>query len=401
MKISNTTRAIKRLWQFGVGAAAMLTSFAAVNVSGAALAADSEDAAMTETINGTVRPLMQEYHIPGMSVALTVGGKSHFYNYGVTSTKDKKPVTSETLFEIGSVSKTFTATLASYAQVKGNLSLSDVVTKHLPALSGSSFDHVSLINLGTYTAGGLPLQVPDTIGDTEQLMAYFKKWHPTYQPGTHRSYSNPSIALLGLCAAQSMKTPFDQAIEKKLFPALGLTRSYINIPSERMGDYAQGYTQAGAPARMKLGAVSSEAYGIKSCSSDMIRFVQSNMQAVPISPELQRVVDGTHTGYFKVEPFIQDLVWEQYQYPVEEKQLLAGNSEEVIYHARVATRLELPLKPQSDVWMNKTGSTNGFATYVAFIPSKKIGIVLLANKSYPIAPRVKAAYKILSQLSSH
>ena len=63
-------------------------------------------------------------------------------------------MTPETLFEIGSVSKTFTATLAGYALTQDKMRLDDRASQHWPALQGSRFDGISLLDLATYTAGG-------------------------------------------------------------------------------------------------------------------------------------------------------------------------------------------------------------------------------------------------------
>ena len=103
---------------------------------------------------------MKQYGIPGMAVGILAQGKSHFLFYGVASKTTGRPIDRDTLFEIGSLSKTFTATLASYAVVSGKLSLSDSPGKYLPWLRGSHLDEVSLLNLGTHTPGGLPLQSP-------------------------------------------------------------------------------------------------------------------------------------------------------------------------------------------------------------------------------------------------
>jgi CubicO group peptidase (beta-lactamase class C family) len=362
-------------------------------------AGEADQPRIRETVDNAIRPVMRAYDIPGMAIAVTINGKRYFYNYGVASRKTKYPVTGETLFEIGSISKTFTATLASYAQVSGKLSLSDSPGKYLPSLQGSSFDKVTLLDLGTHTSGGLPLQVPDNIDNTDQLIDYFKTWQPTYPAGTHRIYSNPSIGLLGMIAAQSMQESFDDAIEKKLFRELGMMNSYINVPTDRMKDYAQGYTRKDAPIRMSPGVLASEAYAVKSCTTDMIGFIEANMQVAKLDGKLQRAITDTHKGYFKSAEMIQGLIWEQYPFPVELKQLLAGNSDTMIYQAAIATKLSPPLQPQADVLINKTGSTNGFAAYVAFIPAQKLGIVILANKNYPIDVRVTAAYQILTALS--
>jgi CubicO group peptidase (beta-lactamase class C family) len=291
--------------------------------------------------------------------------------------------------------------LASYAQIQGDLSLTDNVSKYLPSLRGSSFDHVSLINLATHTAGGLPLQVPDEIKNNDQLMAYLKQWKPAFAAGTDRTYSNLSIGMLGLITAQSMRESFEVAMEKKLFAELGMKRSYINVPADQMKRYAQGYTKKDEPIRVSPGVLDSEAYGVKSTSSDMIRFVALNMDADKLNDKLRRAIVATHTGYFTSGELTQDLIWEQYPYPIELKRLLYGNSPSMIFEDQPATRLAEPLQPQTNVLIDKTGSTNGFGAYVAFIPAKKMGIVILANKSYPIDARVTAAFEILTRLEVH
>ena len=86
-------------------------------------AADDQTAKIKSVVDGAVRSTMLNYSIPGMAVGLTLTGKDYVFNYGLASRETKKPVTDGTLFELGSISKTFTATLASYAQVCGNLSL--------------------------------------------------------------------------------------------------------------------------------------------------------------------------------------------------------------------------------------------------------------------------------------
>jgi beta-lactamase class C len=360
-------------------------------------------------VDQAIVPLMQEYGIPGMAVGITIDGKRYFHEYGVAYRETRQPITGESLFEIGSISKVFTATLASYAQVEGKLSLLDNASSHLPALRGSAFERISLLNLATHTSGGLPLQVPDDIDNADQLMTYFKYWAPSHAPGTHRTYSNPGIGMLGMIAAKSFYLNFDDALEKKLFPELGMRHSYLKVPAGQVRNYAQGYTKNDEPIRMKAGLLASEAYGIKSGTSDMIRFIEANLQVNYLGPALQRAVLETQTGQFQVGAMTQALVWERYPYPVELKQLLAGNSNAMAYEAMPTTRLNVEAQPGLEqghgqtqspppAWINKTGSTNGFAAYVAFVPSKKIGIVLLANKNYPVEARVRAAHRIVTQL---
>lgn len=355
---------------------------------------------LERVVNEVIRPVIDQNNVPGMAVAVTVQGKRYFFNYGVASKESGREVTEDTIFEIGSISKTFTATLASYAQASGKLSLSDNASSYLPALAGSSFDKISLLDLGTYTAGGLPLQFPDEVSDQDKMMDYFHSWQPDYPVGTHRLYSNPSIGLFGHLAARSMGEPFDDLMEGKLFPMLGLSRTYIKVPQERMGDYAYGYTKENEAIRVAPGVLDSESYGVKTTAADLIRFVEANMNGSVPDETLRRAIAATHTGYYKVGDMVQGLGWEMYAYPADLDRLLAGNSPEVMFKANEASTLDPPMPPQEGVLINKTGSTNGFGAYAAFVPVKGVGIVMLANKNYPIPERVKAAYQILTALDS-
>jgi beta-lactamase class C len=377
--------------------ATAIFSFGAM--SGAALAADRDTAKIRQTVDRTIRPLMALHGIAGMAVGVVVDGRPYVFDYGVASKATKQPVTRDTLFELGSVSKTFTATLASYAQIEGDLSLNDAVSRHLPSLDGTAFGKVTLLNLGTHTPGGLPLQVPDEVHNDAQLMQYFRTWRPAGPPGTIRTYANPGIGTLGLIAAKSMNENFDTLMQTRLFPALGLKHSYIDVPASKQRDYAQGYAKDDTPIRMKGGVLSSEAYGVRSTAADMTRFLQINMKMVRIDPAFQRAVDATHTGYFQAGPMTQDLIWEQYPYPAALQSLLDGNASAMILNATPVTRIDPPQAPRDDVWINKTGSTNGFGTYIAFVPKERIGVVMLANRNIPNEDRVKAAYAIITSLA--
>ncbi|MFL9911128.1 class C beta-lactamase [Paraburkholderia sp. RL17-337-BIB-A] len=363
-------------------------------------AADDQQSRIKSAVDRAVQPVMAHYGIPGMAVGIIDGDRHYVFNYGLASTENSKPVTRDTLFELGSISKTFTATLTSYAQASGYLSLSDQTGKYLPSLRNTRFGNVSLLNLGTHTPGGLPLQVPHNIRNNEQLMQYFKQWQPAYAPGTYRTYANPGIGALGLITAKSMGQDFSGLVENRLFAALDMKSSYIKVPAGKLSDYAQGYTKQGAPIRMAPGVLSAEAYGIKATAADMIRFVQANMNLIQLDPKLQRAIIDTHTGYFKAGPMTQDLIWEQYPYPVTLQTLLDGNSSAMALNATPVTAITPPQPPREDVWINKTGSTNGFGAYVAFIPQKRLGIVMLANKNYPNEQRVTAAYRILTSLAN-
>nr|WP_063860843.1 CMY-1/MOX family class C beta-lactamase MOX-10 [Aeromonas caviae]CEF57507.1 beta-lactamase [Aeromonas caviae] len=346
-------------------------------------------------VDASIQPLLKEHRIPGMAVAVLKDGKAHYFNYGVADRERAVGVSEQTLFEIGSVSKPLTATLGAYAVVKGAMQLDDKASRHAPWLKGSAFDSITMGELATYSAGGLPLQFPEEVDSLEKMQAYYRQWTPAYSPGSHRQYSNPSIGLFGHLAASSLKQPFAQLMEQTLLPGLGLHHTYVNVPKQAMASYAYGYSKEDKPIRVSPGMLADEAYGIKTSSADLLRFVKANISGVD-DKALQQAISLTHKGHYSVGGMTQGLGWESYAYPVSEQILLAGNSAKVILEANPTAA---PRESGSQMLFNKTGSTSGFGAYVAFVPAKGIGIVMLANRNYPIPARVKAAHAILTQLA--
>jgi CubicO group peptidase (beta-lactamase class C family) len=351
-------------------------------------------------VDQAIMPLLQKHDIPGMAVALSVNGKHTFYNYGVASKESGQSVSNATLFEIGSLSKTFTATLATYAQAQGKLAMTDAVSRHVPFLRGSSFDKIQLRHLGTNTAGDFPMQVPEEIKTYDQLMEYYKTWKPGHAAGTHRTYSNLGIGLLSIATAASLGVPYVDAVEKTLFPALGMTHSYIKVPAGQMAQYAQGYNSKGAPVRVNPDVLADEAYGVKSNTRDLIRFLDANMGLVQLDARLARALKDTHAGYFKTGVLTQALVWEQYPGQAGVEQLLAGTGVKMARESNPVSIIDPPLPPQADVWLHKTGSTNGFSAYALYNPARRVGIVMLSNRGLPIEERVSAAYGLLNRLAT-
>lgn len=355
-------------------------------------------ATIRKAVDAAAGPVMAQYDVPGMAIAVTVNGQAMFFNYGVAARDSRQPVTEGTLFELGSNSKTFTATLGAYAQELGKLSLADHPGKFVPQLKGSAVDQATLLHLATYTAGGFPLQIPEEVKTGDQLFNYFQHWKPDAAPGTQRNYSNPSIGLFGHITGLALGGGFAEVAERDLFPQLGLRHTYIRVPQPAMASYAWGYAKDEA-VRVPPDLFDSEAYGVKSTAADMIRYVQLQIDPSGLPAPLRRAVQATHAGHFRVGPMTQGLGWESYPYPVALEQLVKGNSRDMAFNANPAQPAAPAQTGGAPALYNKTGSTRGFGSYVLFVPSQKIGIVLLANRAYPNDARIRLAYAILQQVA--
>ena len=369
-----------------------------LSVTSSAFAAPMSEKQLAEVVERTVTPLMNAQAIPGMAVAVIYQGQPHYFTFGKADVAANKPVTPQTLFELGSISKTFTGVLGGDAIARGEIALGDPVAKYWPELTGKQWQGIRMLDLATYTAGGLPLQVPDEVTDTASLLRFYQNWQPQWKPGTTRLYANASIGLFGALAVKPSGMSYEQAMTTRVFKPLKLDYTWINVPKAEEAHYAWGYRE-GKAVHVSPGMLDAEAYGVKTNVKDMASWVIANMKPDSLqAPSLKQGIALAQSRYWRVGAMYQGLGWEMLNWPVDAKTVVGGSDNKVALAPLPVAEVNPPAPPVKASWVHKTGSTGGFGSYVAFIPEKQLGIVMLANKSYPNPARVEAAYRILDAL---
>ena len=353
---------------------------------------------LDDEVRTAAHAVMAEQDIPGLAIGVSAPGLRRLYYFGVADRRSGQPVDAATLFEIGSLSKTYTATLGGYAAATGRLRLDETVAQVRPALAGSAIGQASLLQLATYSAGGLPLQFPDSVTTDDQTTAFYRAFQPPFPAGSRRLYSNPSIGLFGALAAQRLDEPFATALQRHVLTPLGLSHTYLQVPAAAQAHYAWGHGKNDQPLRVNPGAYAEEAYGIKTTAGDLLAFVEVNLDPSRLPAPLAKAITTTQQGYYRSGPMTQGLAWEAYPYPLPKTQLLAGNTPAMALEPQPVDWQRPPLPASGVRLLNKTGSTNGFGAYALFIPERRIGLVILANRNYPNSARIEMAWRILQQL---
>lgn len=351
------------------------------------------------SIDAAARIFMERTSAPGLAIGIVTPDGAKVFPYGIASKETGTPVDERTLFEVGSISKTFTVALAAYAAEIGSLQWDAAPGRYIPEIKGSALDRVSLLNLATHTTGGMPLQLPDEVKTDADLVAYFRKWTPPSRPGSVRTYANPSIGLLGVVTARAMKGDFATLVRDHITGPLGLQHTFYTVPKAEQHHYAQGYTRDDKPVRVSMALFATEAYGIRTTARDLLRFVEAHLGLIEVSPAMRRALSATQVGHYQAGPMTQAQIWEWYPLPVSDEALAVGNGDAMVFKPNPVTSLNPPRAPPPESLVAKTGGTNGFNSYVAFIPGRKIGLVLMANRNHPVAARLALAKQVFAALN--
>ncbi len=169
----------------------------------------------------------------GLAVAVYAAGNTQFFNYGVADGSTKRPITSDTLFNVASVRKPFEAILVALGTLRGELGLNDPVSRYVPELRGDYIKSVTIGELATHTSGLLlPTDHPPWPNNSFTLQQFFNMlnaWtpQPGEQPGKQRIYTHAGYVLLQLALERRYGRPIGELIEDRILKPLGMNQTFL------------------------------------------------------------------------------------------------------------------------------------------------------------------------------
>ena len=199
--------------------------------------------------------------------------------------------TADTIFEIGSITKVFTAFLLADMVERGEVALSDPVRKYLPAsvmVPSRRGRDISLVDLATHTSG-LPRDsvTVDLQSDNNpyvgyapsDLYAFLGSYRLERDPGSRWEYSNVGMGLLGHVLALRAGVSYEDLLRRRIFEPLGMANTTITVDVEPRSRRATGYNSRLLPVPPWTGGVVAAAGGVNSTSADMSKFAADVIDA--------------------------------------------------------------------------------------------------------------------------
>ena len=328
-----------------------------LSLSGAAaLAAPTLDAAMRERAENLVR----DGKHASLVIAVIDGKDSAVYGFGRARPGDSGVPDADTVYEIGSVTKTMTGLLLADAVVTGKARLDQPVAELLPAyaIPALAGQQITVGQLATQFSG-LP-RLPANLAPADmanpyagygeaQLRTFLAGHTLTRAPGAAYEYSNLAYGLLGTALATQANMSYEELLQARIFRPLGMVSTFTAGTPALRARLAPGHLADGKPAANWDFQAIAGAGAVRSSARDMIAYMQSYMRATSPAQQLA----------------------------VRPQRLLAGEGDgDGVKKIGLAWMLD-QVKGQPFAWHN--GQTGGYASFAGYTLDGKRGVVVLSS----------------------
>jgi beta-lactamase class C len=347
---------------------------AGVTVIGIVEAA-AQDEAVARLVNQEVYPRLPSDGAGGAALAVRIDGRTLFFNFGWADVAQRRPVTSDSLFNLGSIRKAFEATVLAQAFQQGELAFDDPVIRYVTELQrGNDIRRVTIGQLAVHTSGLLlPPDHPPWPTQGYTLAEFIRmlgdwKLNDGQEPGKQHIYTHAGYVLLQLALERRFDLPIAELLDRRVIRPLGLDSTTVplrgadgraELAPVLMSRAVQGYDgngkSVGQPGDQQTFYDFSGTGQMFSSARDLATFLAANLGELRIDPPLQEAMQSTHRGIFRIDPrTMQGMAWE------------------VIDHDGI-------------VVVDKPGGIVNSSTYIGMVPGQKLGLALLINRGnqYP------------------
>ncbi|WP_127128550.1 serine hydrolase domain-containing protein [Pseudoflavitalea rhizosphaerae] len=313
-------------------------------------------------VDSIVRTYLQQAGTEGASIGILKNGTTWFYGYGeADKTKHNIPA-SNTLFELGSISKTITATIVALAIGEGKVKLDDPVNKYLPdSIPSLEFNGcvVTIKDLLNHTSAlpRMPADFKDEridengtiIYPIEKFFGWLKHLKLTREPGLKSEYSNAGFALASTIMQRTYNMSYEEMVQKFIAHPMGMKNIRIDIRQQDSAAYAKGYDEDGSyHFPRNLPPIYQGAGGLRSNAADMLKYAKAQWDAP--NKKLEKAIQLTHDTTFSDKNFHIGMAWV----------LLKYGKLNALFH---------------------NGASGGFRSYLGVAPEKKVAVVILVNST--------------------
>jgi CubicO group peptidase (beta-lactamase class C family) len=321
------------------------------------------DAAPDDEIRNILRDRIDGAHQSVGIVASSFGsGRQKIATYGRSDAGNGRALDGDTVFEIGSITKVFTALLLTEMVTRGEVALDDPVSKYLPGnvkMPARDGKQVTFLDLATYSSGlpRLPDGIPNT-GDNpyaaytvEQLYAFLSNHTLRFDPGTHYEYANLGFGLLGHVLALRANAGYEELVVSRVCAPLGLEDTRISLTPSMRERLAQGHLSNLEPASNWDFPTLAGAGALRSTANDLLKFMKATClteAGAPLRPAIDLMLQTrrpTDAPRLKV-----GLGWF----------VSSGNDDETVW---------------------KDGMTGGYACFAGFSPRLRSVAIVLSNSA--------------------
>ena len=296
---------------------------------------------------------------PSIVVGLVNSNGTAFFSYGVRNMDTDEPANEESVFEIGSISKTFTCTVLSQMVLNGSLILTNPVETYLPEnvqVPSRNGKVITLKHLATHRSG-LPrmptnFEPSDALNPyvdytVQQMYDFLGSYRLPRDPGATYEYSNIGMGLVGHVLSLKCGSDYETLIAERITRPLGMNDTGVALSARMANNLALGYCGVVQTPNWDLRSAFAGAGALRASARDLLQYVAANMGLV--RTDLYPAMTNAHSV------------------------IAAAGSNDSIGLGWFSTPI------QGDQIISHTGGTGGYTTFAGFLRSRKLGAVVLAN----------------------